>query len=130
MSASDLRDKGYCARRPGCRIAHPAYDTLPISEKPERLAACPGREARLDLARRDVDDMHRAVALAGDQERVAAKHHVHRLAADLDGGLLAERGIDQAHDVAFEAGDAQQAEVRAVAGDLRGFRHAREPHGF
>ena len=39
----------------------------------------------------NVDHMHRAVALAGNEQLVAAIDHVHRLAADLDRRLLAKR---------------------------------------
>jgi len=73
--------------------------------KPQRLAARPAGKARLPLARRDVDHMHRAVALAADEQFVLAVDHVHRLVADLDRGLGAERPIDQADDVAVRTGD-------------------------
>src|SRR5690242_835130 len=59
-------------------------------EEPERLAPRAGLEGRLDAPVGDVDHVHRAVALAGDEQLVAAERHVHRLAADLDGGLRAE----------------------------------------
>jgi hypothetical protein len=68
--------------------------------------------------------VHRPVALAGNKQLVAAKRHVHRLAADLDGGLLAERRIDQTHRVTLQAADANEAVVRAVAGDLRRLRES------
>src|SRR5205085_9756648 len=90
------------------------------SEKSQRFAAGPGAKAVFPRPRRDIDDMHRAIALAGDEEFAAAKRHVHRLAANLDGSLAAERGLDQADRVAVQAGHAQQAEVFAKARDLRG----------
>jgi hypothetical protein len=67
-------------------------------------------------------------SLAGNKQLVAAKRHVRRLAANLDGGLLAERRIDQTHRVTLQAGEANEAVVRAVAGDLRRLRDALEPH--
>src|SRR6516165_12535451 len=63
----------------------------------KRLAARAGAEASLPSALHGVDHMHGAIALAGDEQLVAAKRHVHGLAADPDCGLLAERRIDQAH---------------------------------
>jgi len=56
----------------------------------ERLAAGAGLEAVLDARLRDIDHVHRAVALARNEQFVAAERHVHRLAADLDRGLLAK----------------------------------------
>src|SRR6266849_7458973 len=94
------------------------------SEEPERLAPRARLETPLRPPLRNIDHVHRAVALAADEELVAAKRHVHGLAADLDGGLRAERRVDQAHRVALEAGNADQAVVRAVARDLRGLPHA------
>src|SRR5271170_694866 len=84
-------------------------------KEPNRLASRAGLEARFGAAVRDVDDMDRTVALAGDEQFVAAERHVHGLRADPDGGLLPERRIDQAHGVAVEAGDADQAVVGRVA---------------
>src|SRR5262249_1924539 len=97
------------------------------SEEAQRLAARAGLEARLVLARRNVDDVDRSIALAGDEQFVAVERHVHGLAADLDGGLIAERRVDEADRAAPEAGDAEHAEVIAVAGDLRRLAHAFEP---
>src|ERR1700730_9096197 len=82
-----------------------------------------------DPARRNIDDMHRPVALAGDEQIVAVERHVHGLMSDLDRGLPAERWINQADRVALHAGYADHAVVRAVAGDLRWLRSTFEPHG-
>ena len=59
-------------------------------EKPDRFAAGSGIEALLVPPVRDVDDMHRAIALAADEQFVAAEGKVHRLIADRDRGLRAE----------------------------------------
>src|SRR4051794_22181398 len=98
------------------------------SEKSHRLATGAALEARLVLPVRDVDHMHRAVALTRHEQFVAVERHVHRLAADLDGGLLLERRIDQADGVAVEARDAQKTPVRRVARDLSGLRYVLQPH--
>src|SRR3984885_3251037 len=92
-----------------------AVTTATALEKADGFAAGAGLEAAFGAPVRNIDDMHRAVALAGDEQFVAAECHVHRLRADLDRGLLAKRRIDQAHRVAVEAGDAEQAVVRRVA---------------
>ena len=42
-----------------------------------------GEEVSLPAPAGDVDNVHGAVALAGDEQFVAAIDHVHRLAADL-----------------------------------------------
>src|SRR6186997_2684165 len=99
-------------------------------EKPERFTAGAGLEALLPALARNIDHMDRAVALAGDEQFVAAVGHVHRLTADLDRGLLAERRVDQTHGVAVEAGDSERLPVGAVAGDLGGFRHILEADGL
>src|SRR6266567_2386187 len=99
-----------------------------LSEESQRLAAGAGLEVVLDPARRNIDDMHRSVTLAGDEQFVAAERHVHWLMSDLDRGLLAERWINQADGVALHAGDPDHAVVRAVAGDLRRLGRALEPH--
>src|SRR5580658_10620304 len=72
----------------------------PRLKKADGFAAGTGLEAALGAAPRNIDDMHGAVTLAGDEQFVAAERHVHRLRADLDRGLLAECRIDQAHRVA------------------------------
>src|ERR1700729_3481554 len=95
-------------------------------KKADGFAAGAGLEAALGAAAGNIDDVHGAVALAGDEQFVAAERHVHRLRADLDRGLLAERRIDQAHRIAVEAGDAEQAVVRRVTRDLRRLRHVLE----
>src|SRR5262249_47487381 len=59
-----------------------------------RIPYRPG--SHLGAAVRNVDDVHRPVALAGNKQLVAAKRHVHRLAADLDGGLLGRTCISAA----------------------------------
>src|SRR4029077_13618757 len=89
----------------------------PISEEAEGLTARAGTKAVLHAPRRTGDEVHGSVALARDKQFVASEHHVHWLPADLDRCMPAKRGIDQAHGVAFQAGDAEQFVVRAVAGD-------------
>src|SRR3974377_980768 len=78
----------------------------------ERLAAHTGAEAVLPSPPRNIDHVHRAVALASDEQFVLAECHVHGLMADLDCGLLLERRVDQAHRVAVKTGDADHAVVR------------------
>src|SRR6516162_6763856 len=95
-------------------------------EKAYGFAAGAGLEALLMSPVRNIDDVHGAVALAGDEQLVAVERHIHGLRADLDRGLLAERRIDQAHRVAVEAGDADQTVVGRVTGDLRRLRHVLE----
>src|SRR5262245_21239955 len=90
-----------------CRQHPPFFPTPRRSKEAQRLAARAGLEAHLVLARRNVDDVDRSVALAGDEQLVAVECHVHGLAADLDGGLLAERRVDQADRAALQAGDAE-----------------------
>ena len=65
----------------------PAHDGLTTAledlttalEEAERLAALAGLEARLVPPVRNIDHMHRAVALAGHEQFVAVERHVHRL---------------------------------------------------
>src|SRR6185437_16902164 len=95
------------ARKPLVEASSPY--SLPHLEEPDRLAALAGLEARLVPLVRNVDHMHRAIALAGHEQFVAMERHVHRLAADLDRGLLFERRIDQAHGVTVETGNAKEA---------------------
>src|SRR6185437_81390 len=114
----------------------PAHDDLTTTledltaalEKAQRLAALAGLEARLVAPPRNVDDVHGPVALAGDEQLVAVERHVHGLLADLDGGLPAERRIDQADRAALEAGHADDREIVAVTRDLRRLADALEPH--
>src|SRR3954451_23014617 len=93
------------------------------SEKTQRLAALAGVETVLHPSRRNVDDVHRPVALAGHEQLVTAERHVHGLAADLDGALVTEARVDQADRIALQAGDADHAVVRTVTGDLRSLRN-------
>src|SRR5580700_2374815 len=58
----------------------PALRGRMTSEEPHRLAARAGLEAALGALAWNIDDVHRAVALAGDEQFVAAERHVHRLA--------------------------------------------------
>jgi hypothetical protein len=60
------------------------------SKKTQRFTTRAGVKTVLHPLRRNIDDMHRPVALAGDKQFVAAERHVHRLASDLDGDLPAE----------------------------------------
>src|SRR5258705_1021722 len=59
-------------------------------KKGQRLAARAGLETVLHPPRWNIDDVHRPVALAGDEQFVAAERHVHWLTADPDGMLVAE----------------------------------------
>jgi hypothetical protein len=62
----------------------PEYDDLTTAlEKPQRLAALAGLEVRLVAPCRNIDQVYRAVALAGDEQLVAVKRHVHGMLADL-----------------------------------------------
>src|SRR5581483_10308758 len=97
-------------------------------EEPERLAAGAGLEAQFVFLVGNVDYVYRAVALAGNKQIVAMERHVHRLAADRYSSLFAERRIEQAYRVAVEAGDAKQAVIGCIAGDLRGLRHVLQHH--
>ena len=62
--------------------------------------------------------MHRAVALAGDEQFVTAISHVHGLAADFDRRLFAKRRRNQADGIAVQTCNAEQAPVGAIAGNL------------
>src|ERR1700738_4279231 len=113
----------------GCAAPHTPEVTGPVRpvfaqtvcalEETNRFTACTGAEALLCAPIWNIDDVHRSITLAGDEQFVVAEGHVHRLTADLDRGLHAKRRVDQAHSVAVEAGDADQAIVRRVAGALR-----------
>ena len=80
-------DAARLSLRKGDRFGRHASDL----EKSERFAARAGREAALPCSRRNVDDMHRAVALAADEQLIAPERHVHRLAADLRSRSAARR---------------------------------------
>jgi hypothetical protein len=67
-----------------------AETTAEAFKKAQRFATRAGVEALLVPPRPNVDDVHRPVALSGDEQFVAAECHVHWLIADLDGGLLAK----------------------------------------
>src|SRR5579863_9475256 len=75
-----------------------AFPSFPLSKrlqraifrplkKAHRFTAGAGAEAALGPPVRNVDDVHGAVALAGNEQFVAAERHVHWLRADLDRGL-------------------------------------------
>src|SRR5438132_7683048 len=100
------------------------------SEKSQRLAAGAGAEARLDASSGDADDVHGAVALAGNKQFLAAERHVHGLLAHRDRRLAAKRRIHHAHRIALEAGHPDEPVVRAVAGDLRRLRDPFETNGI
>src|SRR4029079_9783801 len=126
-----------CGKSPGWRAAAAASSVGPgrrtgtePSEESERFATRAGLEALLPALAGNIDHVDRPVALAGDEQVVAAIHHVHRLAANLDRGLLTEGRVDQAHGVAVEACDTKRPPVGAVAGDLGGFRHILEADRF
>src|SRR5581483_3969147 len=93
-AAVQLRHGAEISAAAGAQYARPAqadrFREFIESEKPQRLTAGAGLKARLVTAVRNIDDVHRAVALAGDEQLVAVERHVHRLAADLDRGLLAK----------------------------------------
>src|SRR5262245_25366324 len=104
----------------------PYSASVPALEEVERLAADAGVKALFCAPVWDVDDVHRAVALSGDEQFVAVERHVHRLITDLDGRLLPKRRIDQAYRVAVEAGDAKETVIRRVTGNLRRLRDVLE----
>src|SRR5262245_7859728 len=59
-------------------------------EKPKGFTARAGVKAVLCVPLRNIDDVNGPVTLAGNEQFVTAKCHVHRLTANLDRGLLPE----------------------------------------
>src|SRR5262245_39924959 len=59
-------------------------------EKPKGFTARAGAEAVLCVPLRNIDDVNGPVTLAGNEQFVTAKCHVHRLTANLDCGLPSE----------------------------------------
>src|SRR5262249_61125167 len=98
------------------------------AEKADALAARAGAEAVLRPAFDHIDDVDGPVALASDKQFVTAERHIHRLAADLDRGLLPEGGVDEAHGAAVEAGDDDETIIGRIARDLRRLGYAFQAH--
>src|SRR5262249_52531448 len=59
-------------------------------EKPKGFTARAGAEAVLCVPLRNIDDVNGPVTLAGNEQFVTAKCHVHRLTANLDCSLPSE----------------------------------------
>src|SRR5262245_65380491 len=117
-------------RGPGWLVSYRArrHTNERISEKADALAARAGAEAVLRPPFDHVDDVDGPVALASDKQFVTAKRHIHRLATDLDRGLLPEGRVDETHGVAVEAGDDDETIIGRIARDLRWLGHAFQAH--
>ncbi len=119
---------------PGIRLGAgkrvPSTSEVRLKER-QRFAIDSRREPPRHRPAHQIDDVNAAVALAGNEQRIAMEGRVHRLLADAKRRLMRERCVDQRCGRALQAGDEQDFAIRALARDLRGLRHASEgdcPH--